>query len=177
MNGSLLTSDADLQSVSNIFFDLTHVSMPLEYLRRGTVMAWLFDGRIAAAFACITKPPYRVLSVLREDQLDPYLKSCIEGGLVCELNGLFVLPEFKNAVRAGNVIKVALRSFVDSGRKCALFGYNREREGLSILYQRALLSPTTLLDGEVVLPSGLTSVSRVFLGYLRADHIRKAFRL
>jgi hypothetical protein len=176
MSGRRLTTEADLQAVSDTFFSLTHVSMPLEYLRRGTVEGWYIGNELAAAFACITEPPYRVLSVLPEDQLDAHLLASLRRGLVCELNGAYIRPEFKQVLNVIAFVKTIFRTFVATGKECALFGYNKERDSLSALYQRPLLNPVKLLDGQVVLPNGLVSVSNVFLGYFRADHIAKAFR-
>jgi hypothetical protein len=175
MNGKLLTRDEDLQKASDAFLALTHVALPLEYLKRGVVVGWFTNDQLAASFACITKPPFRVLSVLRENQLDDYVRECFAQGVVCEFNGVFVRPEFKNMVSASGVLKSAIQFFAESGMKCALFGYSNERENLSALYQRPRLSPVKLLDGEVVLPSGLLSVNNVFLGYLRSDHVAKSF--
>jgi hypothetical protein len=177
MSGKLLTRDEDLRLVSESFFALTHVALPLEYLKRGTVQGWSVGGRLAAAFACITRPPYRVLSLLRADQLDDHLTECLQQGQVCELNGLFIRPEFKAGLDLVAFVKAVLRSFLDTGTSCALFGYNTERDNLAALYQRPFLSPVPLWDGPIVLPDGFVSVSNAFIGYLRADHIARSLRV
>lgn len=177
MHGKLLTSEADLQAVSDTFYGLTGVAMPLEYLRRGTVEGWYVGDQLAAAFACVVEPPFRVLFILLEDPLDNHLLTCLQRGKVCELNGLYIRPEFKATLSVIAFAKAIFRTFVDSGNECALFGYDKERDNLSALYQRPLLNPVKLLDGRVTLPSGLISANNVFLGYLRADHIVRSFRL
>jgi hypothetical protein len=170
----MVANDDHLQLVSQVFSDLTQLDMPLDYLRRGTVSSWYIDGQLAAAFAFITEPPFMVSSMLREDQLDDHLRECLAQGLVGEFNGLFVHPEARARVNGWAVMKTALRFFVKSDTKCALFGYDKERPGLSALYQRPLLSPVKLLEGALVLPEAY--MHNMFLGYLRADHIAKALR-
>lgn len=176
MNGRTLTADEDLERASEAFGALTGCAMPLEYLRRGIVHGWYVGGELAAGFACITEPPFRVLSVLREDQLDGYLKQCLRRGQVCELHGLFIRPELKSGLDVFTFAKAVLLAFLETGMDCALFGYDKAHQNLTALYQRPLLSPVKLLEGPVVPPDGSAAADDVFLGYLRADHIARSLR-
>jgi hypothetical protein len=159
-----------------VFRALTGCAMPLEYLRGGIVKGWTVGGELAAGFACITEPPFRVLSVLRADQLDDDLKQALRRGQVCELHGLFIRPELKSGLDVFTFAKAVLLTFLDTGKRCALFGYDKARANLTALYQRPLLSPVTLLEGPLVPADGSAAADNVFLGYLRADHIARSLR-
>src|SRR5262245_15357603 len=176
MNGRTLTRDEDLAHISELFRALTHCAMPLEYLKRGIVKGWFVGGELAAGFACITEPPFRVLSVLRDDQLDDFLKGSLRRGQVCELHGLFIRPELKSGLDVFTFAKAVLLTFLETRRECALFGYDKEHNNLTELYQRPLLNPVRLLEGAVIPPDGSAAADDVFLGYLRADHIVRSLR-
>jgi hypothetical protein len=177
MDNRALTCDDDLRPFAQAFFDLTGVALPPEYLGRGVVRGWYSGGELAAGFACVTRPPFRVLSLLPDGRLDDVARECIDAGTACELNGLFIRPEFRRALDIVAFVKAIMQTFVGTGKAIALFGYNSERANLAPLYQRPLLSPVRLFEGRVIVPSGLVSASNVYMGYLRAEHIARVFRI
>lgn len=131
---------------------------------------------MAAAFACITEPPFRILTALPEEQWDEYLRESVTGALVCELNALFIRPEYKRDFDVIMFARDVFQTFVGTGKRCALFGYSTERTDLEALYKRPFLAPVQLHEGIVRLPTGFVTSASAYFGYFRADHISKIFR-
>jgi hypothetical protein len=159
-------------------FETMHVQLSLEYLGRGDVYAWVDDGgSIIAGFALILTPPFRVLTVVPEQHYDDWFRDQLIKGLVGEINGVFITDKAKGVISGGNVIREGVRGIVNSGKTCALFGYNKDRKSLARLWNRPLLNPVCLLDGVVTPPAGYTTSCNVYMGYFRSDHFKRAFKL
>lgn len=173
-----LTSPKSLAVFAETVFETMHVKLPLEYLGRGDVYAWIEDdGVIIAGFTLILIPPFRVLTVIPEQNYDNWFREQLVNGLVGELNGVFVTDRAKSVISGGMVIREAIFRFLDTGKTCALFGYNKDRKNLGRLWNRPIMNPVCLLDGAVTPPAGYTTSCNVYMGYFRSDHIRRAFRV
>jgi hypothetical protein len=58
-----------------------------------------------------------VLSVLRDDQLDEYLKKAIRNRQACELHSLFIRSERKSGLDVFTFAKAVPLTFLDTGRR------------------------------------------------------------
>ncbi|MGH7140627.1 MAG: hypothetical protein ACREHD_33255 [Pirellulales bacterium] len=155
-----------------------HVRLPIEYLQRGDVVAWMADDQsIVAGFALILDPPFRVLTVIPESNYDDWFRDQLAEGRVAEINGVFVTDKAKGAVSGASLLCEAAKHIVASGRTCILFGYNKEKVRLRQLWNRPFLDPVCLLDGTVAPPTGYTTSTNVYMGYFRSDQIKRAFKL
>lgn len=177
MNATIITAAEQLQALAQHFRELSNVDLPVDYLRRGIAKAFTSeDGQMAAAFACIMEPPFRILTALPEEQLDAYLRESVTAALVCELNAVFIRPEYERDVDVVMFARDVFQTFVGTGKRCALFGYSTERSDLEALYKRPFLAPVQLHEGIVRLPTGFVTSASAYFGYFRADHITKSFR-
>lgn len=177
MNTLRISAVEQLHVLSQHFCTLTNVDLPVDYLRRGVARAWMSEtGDMAAAFACVTEPPFRILTALPDEQWDEYLRESVAAGLVCELNAVFVRPEYRGEVDVVMFARDVFRTFVDTGKRCGLFGYSTQRTDLEALYKRPFLNPVPLHEGTVRLPTGFVTSASAFFGYFRADHIANTFR-
>src|SRR4051812_816397 len=110
-------SGDDLRHYSETFRDLTRVTLPPEYLGRGVVRGWYDGGRLAAGFACVTRPPYRVVDQLPAGCLDAEAGAAFAEGAACEFNGLFIRPECRSSLDIVAFVKAIFRTFLDTGRR------------------------------------------------------------
>lgn len=177
MNANVITSTEQLQVLSRHFRELSNVDLPVDYLRRGVAKACTSDdGEMVAGFACITEPPFRILTALPDDQWDGYLRESVAEARVCELNAVFIRPEYERDVDVVTFARDVFRTFIGTEKRCALFGYSTQRADLEALYKRPFLAPVRLHEGIVRLPTGFVTSASAYFGYFRADHISKTFR-
>lgn len=156
-----LSSGNELRKYRDQIADKIHVRLPLEYLRRGSVIAlYSSQGEIVGGFCIITKGKFRSLSGVPESsevQVSRRLLS-LQASKIAEINGLWFNHRAFKTKRQSRLACFLFwlrlyRELMRSGGQAFIYCYSRSNTKLERLYGQ--FRPRILYRGQTRMLPGM----------------------